>query len=181
MQITPRGRAFITDTLRGENMGMKQFIQSKVKPLLGIRYHTIDRWRDIGDASLANREQSDSSQTAAGIIDDELGTQFEKGEMGWEVRREAVKEILSRLVDGEPMLQLSKHEGILHRALRGGWHYHKDISGKVLRDIPVKDLHSHPADAFSHGIARIFQYQPKMPVRRVDTRNIGRSYAVRTL
>lgn len=181
LQITPRGRAFVTDTLRGENMGMKQFIHSQVKPVIAQRYGEVSIWRDIGDASLANREQSDSSQSAAEIINTELGASFEKGEMGWDVRREAVKELLTRLVDGEPMLQVSKHEVILHRGLKGGWHYHKDSSGKVLRDAPVKDIHSHPCDALSHGIARIFQYRSSQPVRKIEKPAYIKSYGMASL
>lgn len=178
-QVSPRGRSFTPDVVRGENIGMKQFIQSQVKPLMSTKYQVVEKWRDIGDPSLANREQSDSSQTAAGIIEAELGTTFEKGEMGWEVRLEAWKELLTRLVDGEAMFQHSSP--ILHRCLKGGWHYNVNSSGVVNRDIPVKDIHSHPGDAGGHGIAKIFQYQPKITVRRIDTRNIGRSYAVKTL
>jgi len=51
------------------------------------------------------------------------------------------------MIDGEPMIKLSWHEGILHRALRGGWHYRKTIAGKILKDKPEKDIHSHPGDS----------------------------------
>ena len=81
------------------------------------------------------------------------------------------------MVDGEPMFKVSRHEGILHRALRGGWHYHKDTSGKILRDTPVKDLHSHPGDALSHGVARIFQYKQK-PFTKTVVKAAGRTYEV---
>lgn len=179
-QITPRGKMMVLDTLRGENTGMKQFIQARVKPLLTDRYSSVTKWRDLGDPALSHREQSDSSVTAADIINEELKASFEGGEAGWEARKEALKELLSRMVDGEPMFQVSKHEGILHRALRGGWHYHKDVSGKILRDTPVKDLHSHPADALSHGVARIFQYKQR-PFTKTVTRKVGQTYAVPSL
>jgi hypothetical protein len=155
-QITPRGRMQVVDTMRGENMGMRQFIHTAIKPLISARYYKITEWQDIGDASIANREQSDSSQTAAQVINEELGTSFQKGIQGWEARKEAIKEVMTRLLDGEPMFQISPHERILHRALSGGWHYLKDMNGNILRDKPVKDIHSHPADAFGHGLAKIF-------------------------
>lgn len=180
-QLTPRGRLIVLDTLRGDNMGMKQFIQTQVKPLMLARYKDVPRWRDLGDPALDNREQSDSAVTAASIINGELGAAFEGGEAGWQARKEAMKELLNRMVDGEPMFQVSKHEGILHRALRGGWHYHKDNAGRIMRDKPVKDINSHPADALSHGIARIFHYVQTPFTRRVDTSRLAKSYGARSL
>ena len=140
-QLTSRGKFIVTDTLRGSNVGMKQFIGMFVKPLLAERYVKIDKWRDIGDPSLKERDQSDSTVTAAKIIEEELQTTFEAGIASWQSRLEAMRELLSRLVDGEPMFVVSKHERILHRALSGGWHYHRDSAGRVLRDLPVKDVH----------------------------------------
>ena len=177
-QITPRGKLMVLDTLRGENMGMKQFIQSQVKPLLNDRYDEVTVWKDLGDPALDEREQSDSSVTAANIINGELGAAFEKGESGWQARKEALKELLNRMIDGEPMLCVSLHEGILHRGLRGGWHYHKDNSGRILRETPVKDIHSHPCDALSHGIARLFGYKQIPFTKRVERMNVAKGYAV---
>jgi hypothetical protein len=179
-QITPRGRFMVLDSFRQENMGMKQFIQGYIKPALADRYGEVTKWRDLGDPTLANAEQADSSVTAASIIEQELGASFEGGELGWEARKEALKELLSRLVDGDPMFITSSHEGMVHRALRGGWHYHRDASGKVLRDTPVKDMHSAVGDAISHGIARIFQYRQR-PFTKIVERKVGRTYAVPSL
>jgi len=156
MQITPRGYWNITDTIRGDNIGMKQLIQSRIKPLLAARYSLNPHWRDIGDPSLANREQSNSDHSGARVIEELLQTRFEKGAVMWEPRREAAKQTLSWMIDGEPMVRLSYHENILHRAFRGGWHYVKDISGKVIRDKAKKDVHSHPGDAYSYGAEKIF-------------------------
>ena len=38
--------------------------------------------------------------------------------------------------------------------LRGGWHYRRFPSG-VVSKIPVKDPHSHPADALSYGVCEL--------------------------
>lgn len=167
LQIMPSGVLHFLDTVRGENMGVKQLIQTRIKPLLLRRYDKVRDWRDIGDPSMANREQSDSSQSAAEIIHKDLDTVFEKGESNWENRREALKEMFDR-----DMCLLSPHEGVLHRAFRGGWHYHKDAAGRVLKDKPVKDIHSHPGDAVSHGVARIL-LRPKIDerMRRLKARN----------
>ena len=161
MQMTPRGRMLFLDTVRGENIGVKQLIATRIIPLINQRYSNVKEWRDIGDPSMANREQSDSSQNAADVINTELKASFEKGEKSWDNRREALKEMFNRNVDGEPMFLLSRHDVILHRCFRGGWHYGRDASGNVMRDKPRKDINSHPGDAVSHGVARILM-RPKM-------------------
>lgn len=180
-QITPGGRLFVLDALREPNGGMKQFITSQVKPVIAAHYAKITQWRDLGDPALNERDQSDSTVTAASIINEELKATFEPGVSSWEARRESVKELLNRQIDGEPLVLVSKRALILHQALSGGWHYKKTPTGAVLRDKPVKDMHSHPADAFCHGIAKIFQYQPAMPVRRQDYKKRACSYGTKTL
>lgn len=163
-QTTPRGRLFILDTLRGDNMGMRQFLKLQVIPLMNRRYSEIEDWEDIGDPNCLMREQSDSETSAALIINEALDTSFIGGPDLWAPRREAVKEIFTRMVDGEPMILLSSHEGILHRALRGGWSYKKDNAGNVLKDKPIKNIHSHPGDALSYGIGKLHPWlQKKKP------------------
>lgn len=80
-QITPRGKFMVTDTLRGieTGMGMKQFIDQQVKPLIQNRYSKIRQWRDLGDPTLKDRDPSDSSKTAAQMIEKELNTSYEGG------------------------------------------------------------------------------------------------------
>lgn len=180
-QITPSGRALILDALRGENMGMKQFIMAQVKPVLSAHYQGCTNWQDSGDPALGERDQSDSTVTAASIINAELGTTFEPGIASWEARREAVKEALNRQIDGTPMVQVSKRALILHQALSGGWHYLKTPTGAVLRDKPVKDKHSHPADAWSHHVAKIFQPQQKLSKPIPSTRKRAAGYGAKTL
>jgi hypothetical protein len=170
-QITPRGRVIILDSFVGENIGMRQLIRQEVRPMLeSYRYKEarIPSWRDIGDPALNQREQSDSEQRAAMVIEDELGGFFEPGPVDWYTRREAVAEGLNHLVDGYPMVHLSRHEGKLHRALRGGWHYHVDPSGRVLRNEPIKNIHSHPGDAFGYGIAVIMGKDGKIRQKRTE-------------
>ena len=172
-QITPRGKFIVTDTLRGieTGMGMKQFIDQQVKPLIQNRYHTITKWRDLGDPTLRDRDPSDSSQTAALMIEKELNTSYEGGVLRWGPRKEAMKDLLTRtLSTGEPMFVLSKHEKLMHRALAGGWHYNKSSSGKISEEPDNNDINSHPAAGLSHGIAKIFKYEKEsritLPVSR---------------
>ena len=148
-QRTPRGRILILDVIRGENMGVRQMISTLLLPVLSERYSHITRWMDHGDESMKVPDQSDTRITAAGVIGELLSTGFIGVSNRWEPRRESMKTILNTMIDGEPMVQISKHERILNQALRGGWHY-KKTGSSVTRDKPVKNLHSHPGDCFSY-------------------------------
>ncbi|MDY0189022.1 MAG: hypothetical protein RBR16_13985 [Syntrophus sp. (in: bacteria)] len=161
-QVTPRGYLRIFPyTLVGQGIGVKQLIVDYVKPILREHFREVNQWRDIGDPSMAARDSSDSEQSPAKVIETELKTTFEAGSVEWTVRREGLKSALNRQIDGLPWIQISASERQLTRALRGGWHYRKDASGRVLRDKPVKDIHSHPGDAFSYGATRILNYMDK--------------------
>jgi hypothetical protein len=163
-QITPIGQLICIDSLRGENTGIQLFIREQVKPLLARRYpwEIVPQWRDLGDPAMMNPGEQ-TELTAAKIISEELLSTpndpafFEGGVSDPFARRESLRQLLmNRITDHLPAYLLSKHEGIVHRALAGGWHYHKDQAGRVLRDSPVKDIHSHPGDALGHSIAKLF-------------------------
>jgi len=160
VQVSPMGQVFILGTVRGENIGMKQLIEQFVKPVMATKYFKIKEWRDIGDLHLRDVDQSDSTKCAAEVVEKSLGTYFEDGDMSWESRRETLKEVFNMTVDGEPKIIVSCDDDIMIEALGGGWHYSKSPSG-VITDKPVKDKHSHPGDALSHGLAMILHPNSK--------------------
>ncbi len=152
-------------------------------PLLNLRYREVREWRDIRDASLANREQSNSDHRASAVIDAMLNASFEKGVQDWNDRREALKEVLMRkdlllvncgVTPGEPFNRI-------HAALAGGYAYRVDSLGNVVRDGPDKrSIHSHVGDAIGHGLARLFvprpQYYPRVDRQKAMKRAM--SYTV---
>jgi hypothetical protein len=174
------GQYQVLDTVRGYNTAVKQLIEDRIRPLLAKRYSHVQHWRDIGDPSMADPDQSNIEHSAARTIDDMLGARFEKGARLWEPRRDAILKLMNDSCGpGRPKLLISHHEEILHRALRGGWHYVKDHSGKFTKNKPSKDIHSHPGDAFSYGIEKIYQvFQRSMPLSEIEKqeRAIGASY-----
>lgn len=170
LQLTPMGNLHVLDSVVGEGIGMRQLCENKVVPLLNTPPYRdaatgaprIRTWRDIGDPSLDNREQSDSEHTAARVIYDTLGGSFERGETLWEPRRDSIKDALSRMVGGQPFFLVSPHttEGEpfnrVRAALAGGYCYRVAPSGQVLKEGPDKNIHSHPGDALGHGLAKMF-------------------------
>lgn len=191
-EITPSGNLLFLDCVAGKNVGMRQLIEGKVLPLLNLPRYVCAKgsrqWRDIGDASLDNREQSDSEHRAAHIINTLLNTSFEQGIQQWEPRKEALKDCLSRLIDGQAFVQINPRitEGEpfnrVQQAFAGAYSYPVGPTGIVTHDGPDKKQEaSHVGDAISHGLARLFfratdrqiQYNPEKSLQRV------RGYGVR--
>jgi hypothetical protein len=188
LQITPSGHIHFLDCVMGENIGLYQLITSRLIYVLGRpRYQRVKRWRDAGDASLVNKEQSDSDHTGKGTIENLLKTTFEPGVQDWPTRREALKWIFTQSPGGRPMVQINPRptEGEpfnrLKAAFAGGYCYKVTGTGEVLRDAPDKNKHSHPGDAVSHVIAHIY-FRPKEEVHRRETsrKNRAASYSVST-
>jgi hypothetical protein len=67
------------------------------------------------------------------------------------IRREAIASMFGGLVDGQPEVLLSPNVPTLIEACEGGYHYRRmQVSGEIYADRPVKNRHSHPADAFQY-------------------------------
>lgn len=72
-----------------------------------------------------------------------------------EIRRAALKRPMTRLVGGKPGLILSPKLKSLRKSLAGGFHYARvALAGEVdrFRDVPVKDMHSHVAEAAEYAL-----------------------------
>jgi len=163
-QISPTGQVRIYRTFRGENIGMEQLIDTMLIPYLSSEFkdQKIDDWMDVGDPSLANREQSSVDSSAAKVIEKKLrrfGCKgFVEGAVRWDPRLNACREGLNKMISGRPWVLLDPRDLVLHKALNGGWHYPETSSGKALKDKPLKDIHSHPGDSFSYLMAELLGY-----------------------
>lgn len=146
-QITPSGRMNIIHCFRGEHIGMRQLIDTQVRPTVNMYYPEVKEWLDTGDPSLEVGDDSDIYQSPAKVIEKEFST-FYRGASHWPAILEPMKTALNLQIDGRPYVQIGSDAEILHKSLRGGWHYLTTNSGQVIRDKPVKDHHSHPGDCF---------------------------------
>jgi hypothetical protein len=70
------------------------------------------------------------------------------------IRLEAVRRVLTRLVDGQPGLIVSPSCVRLRKSLSGGYHFKRlAVSGAArFQDVPDKDEHSHVADALQYAL-----------------------------
>jgi hypothetical protein len=155
-QITPGNRLFVYESFVGEGIGMAELIKDYVKPAMKSRYAMIKDWEDTGDPNILSRDQGSIRRSPAWYIEQELATHFFPGPTRWETLKTGVKAALNKTVDGLPWIQISKNEFNLSKALRGGWHYRKSPSGQI-SDKPVKNIFSHPGDAFSHGCCYLLE------------------------
>jgi hypothetical protein len=69
------------------------------------------------------------------------------------VRVGAVDEYLRRMEDGAPSFLVSPHCVALIAAMEGGYQFTRmQVSGERYSDVPLKDRHSHIADALQYGV-----------------------------
>ena len=162
-QITPAGRMNIIHCFRGEHIGMKQLIDTQVRPIVNMYYKDVTDWLDTGDPSLIVGDDSDIEKSPARTIEKEFGTRYQ-GASHWPAVLEPMKAALNLSIDGRPYVQVGSDAEILHKALRGGWHYLSTHSGQVIRDKPVKCIHSHPGDCFGALCLKLLGKKEKKPV-----------------
>ena len=155
-QITPSNRFHVLETFLGEGIGMAQLLEEFVSPAMKGRYAMIKDWEDTGDPNLLSRDQGDIRRSPAWFIEEILGASFIPGPTRFETLTTGVKAALMKTVDGLPWIQISKSEFYLSKGLRGGWHYRKSPTG-MLSAKPLKNIFSHPCDAFAHGCCYLLE------------------------
>lgn len=154
-QRTPMGFWNVLDSTVGQGIGVEELIEDVVKPLLTDRYRGCPI-RHIGDPAGNQREQTSIKRTAVKAIKAALGGTWKSGPVRFEERKNPAQAVLSRLIGGRGVVQVDRDRAVeVWHALRGGWHYHRSRTG-VLSAEPVKNIHSHPADAFTYGAAVLF-------------------------
>lgn len=149
-QVSPLGQLRIYDVIVGLNVGIRQLIEGPVMPLLYGKYRGLDIAHYGGEEGLI-REQSDSEQTAVATLTQLIPGPYTPGPVAWPARRDALRSLHNMKLGAEGPAVLMDPVGALPliRACRGGWHYKKLPTGEVIRDVPVKDKHSHPGDAYA--------------------------------
>jgi hypothetical protein len=166
-QITPGNRLNVLESFVGEGIGMSQLIEEYVGPAMKNRYGMIKDWEDTGDPNLMSKDQGDIRRSPAWFIESLLDASYIPGPVRWETVSTGVKAALQKRVDGLPWVQISKSEYYLSKGLRGGWHYRKSPTGQ-LSSKPVKNIYSHPCDAFAHGCCYLLEMGEGGRKRRLD-------------
>lgn len=169
-QYAPNGQLIVHDVIQGDRVGASELIREDLNRILSSPKYKdkIESWRIIGDPSMATPDQSSVRNTTAKLIEEKFDCRFEKGTMHWKLRKEPLNMCFKTLIqDGIPAVYLSKSALLLHRALRGGWHYKTDNSGNIMGDLPEKGDFSHSGDAFSYGISVLMPFTARNRLSKV--------------
>ena len=154
-QITTTGRLIFLDVLTLENSDIPTLIETKVLPMMNSpRWKDKARaWRDGGDCTMKNPDQSNIHTSAARVVEDAFGTIFEPGPARWEHMKFGIKKALSKMIQGMPAVIIDPVNcKVLHKGLSGAWHYKTNNSGEITSKVPDKDEISHPCDCWANGV-----------------------------
>lgn len=170
-QKTPLGYLNFLDGMVGDQMGVEELIENWARPLWIERYKPLncDLRLHIGDPAGVTKEQTSYNRSAVRSL-----RQLLPSKQGWRAgpvkpndRIPALQAQLTRVIKGRGLIQVDRERcACLWHALRGGWHHHIARTGLV-SGLPYKDIHSHPGDAASYGVAVLF------PLGKVSGRPAG--------
>ena len=149
-QETPNGSINILHELVAEGMGIKQFIDSALRPLLN-QYYRNNPWNFVGDPS-GNRRADTNEETVFKVLADSGMATEAANTNDPTIRWEAVKDILQQLRDSKPAFQLHKRCKVLRKGFNGYYHFKRvQLAGEArYHDKADKNEASHPHDALQY-------------------------------
>jgi hypothetical protein len=150
-QQAPGGRANVLREYTTEDMGIRQFYTTVVKPALNTEFSGF-RFEFVGDPAGAGRSQNDEKSCFETLL--ELGCVCEPASTNdFLGRREAVAFFLQTMAAGEPAFMLDPSCKTLRKGFNGGYRFERVLVGgstSRYKDKPVKDRFSHPHDALQY-------------------------------
>ena len=155
-QITTIGRLVFHDAILMEGGDIKSLIENRVQPLLeSPRWKDKPKaWRDIGDFSMRQPDQSNRQQCAARVVEEMLDTLFESGPHRWELIRDGARRGLNRMIQGFPAIFIDPVNcKVLNKGLSGAWHFKTNNAGEITAKVPAKNDVSHVCDAWANGVS----------------------------
>ena len=170
-QMTPKGQLIILKELVSQDMGIRQFANDIVKPVLMNEYGGFQRF-SAGDPAGSIRAQTDERTCFQELL--ECGIPTEPASTNdWIPRRESVAFFLTRMADGQPGFLLDPRVRELRRGFNGRYRYERiKVSGSArFKDRPVKDDSSHIQDALQYACMRIRSGLSPVRARSVRTQS----------
>lgn len=150
-QVTPRGRLVLLAECIAERMGLRQFVRVVVKPFLASRLPGQVIGVSCGDPAGSAESQTDQ-QSCLQVLTEEGIVTIPAMTNKIEPRLQVVRDFLTRMVDGQPGLLLSRSCKVLRKGFCGGYKYERvQVAGdERYRDKPCKNRYSHPHDALQY-------------------------------
>jgi hypothetical protein len=152
-QITPLGQLRILDELVSDGMGLRQFCENQLLPLLRQKYFGMNVM-GFGDPSGTSRAPTDESTCFEVLQGPEVGLRNVVPAPTNAIlpRIGAVESFLNKMYQGEPGFILSPNCHYMRKAMNGGYHYEKDPKslGEEYKPMPSKNFSSHISDALEY-------------------------------
>ena len=170
-QMTPRGQFVILRELVSQDMGIRQFANDIVKPVLMNEFSGFQRF-SVGDPAGSIRAQTDERTCFMELL--EAGIPSEPANTNdWIPRRESVAYFLTRMADGMPGFLLDPSCRELRRGFNGRYRYERiKTSGPArFRDRPIKDDSSHIQDALQYACLKMRSGLNPQRARAIKTAN----------
>lgn len=148
-----RGRWQITDGIYGEEMGLEEFIDDVMTPLITMRYAGCHIFTVCDPA---NARDGRTAITPTDLLNQRGLNAFVAPTNKFKERLQACEILLNKRDKGSVLI--SNHITLLTDALGGGYQYRKLNAigaGAVFSTQPIKNKYSHWADAFQYGALHI--------------------------
>lgn len=143
-QIDMRGRLLTYDAITSDGIGLLQFLNTRLVPLLAQKYAGM-RTLVIGDPAGQQRAQTDE-KSCFDVLKTKNFKVLPARTNNIVARIAAVDSFLARQIDGGPAWLIDRNCDTLIKALRSGYRYKIKKSGEA-EDKPEKNEYSHIADA----------------------------------
>lgn len=151
-QETMMGAVRIFEEIVSDGMGIKQFVKHALRPTLNNKYSTFkNSIRYVGDPA-GNRRADTDEDTVFKVLNELHMDPEEANTNDPDIRWEAVREPLQRLIDGKPGFQMHPRCKILRKGFNTGYAFKRlQIPGEErFSDRAAKNKYSHPHDALQY-------------------------------
>ena len=148
-QVSPRGQLRILDELFAENMGAHQFGRDFLLPFLHKNYNGM-AYEVIADPS--GKSQSQTNERTCIMEYQQLGIPTREARSNLLTPRlEAVRKLLTRMIDGQPGLLVSSKCVEVRKAFQKTYHY-REISSSSGTQYSPEPVKNHPASTLSDAV-----------------------------
>jgi hypothetical protein len=177
-QMDQYGRLYVLSELITRGYGAKRFISDRLKPLLRTQFSEADFV--ISPDPAANQRAQTDERTVVDVLRASFAVKIPTENNQLPGRIDAIEHFSTRITEGGPALIIDPSCKVLIRALRSGWRYTVTNKGDT-KEVPMKNVYSHPADAFSY-LCQYFFKDSERTARSKDRKPLPRfhnAYTVR--
>lgn len=157
MQQTPRGQVRVLEEIVTEDSDIRSLCRDILSPKLATTYRECKTIFVTGDPAGLQKSQTESV-TCYDIIGQELGARISDMAPAETndptARKDSVRKLMSRLVDGIAGFSLSPTCRVLRKGYLGGYKFHiiRMTGGQQrVSESPVKNIYSHICEAVEYG------------------------------